>query len=192
MKQELNLVFASVDIILGPVAVTLEQYIKYGLLRLQDEGTYEIISQEKALLRYAELRTPIKQWTWKHVRALSTSSNTYTRTKLVETEEDPFGYCYLPYKLHKTPIKTRPVYWDCLSTAHVLGQWVDKMLQPMVQAQAIYLKDSFALKKLLDALILLGDYSLIFCDAVSMYTNNGTDQCVAQLSAHLLDPVTSK
>ena len=66
------------------------------------------------------------------------------------------------------------------------------MLQAMVQAQAAYLKDSFASKKLPDALILLGDYSLVSCNAVSMHTNIDTDPCIAQLSACLIGPVTSK
>jgi len=66
------------------------------------------------------------------------------------------------------------------------------MLQPVVQAQAVYFKDSFALKKLLDALILLGNYSLISCNAVSMYTNIDTDQCISKLFIYLLDPATSK
>ena len=45
---------------MGPMAVTLEQYTKDGLLHLQDEGTYEIIFQEEALLRDAELQPPTK------------------------------------------------------------------------------------------------------------------------------------
>ena len=61
LGQELNIVFASAIKHLGPMAVILEQYIKDGLLHLQDEGTYEIIFQEEALLRDAELRTTIKQ-----------------------------------------------------------------------------------------------------------------------------------
>jgi len=75
---------------------------------------------------------------------------------------------------------------------HALGQWVDEMLQPIVQAQGAYFKDSFALKKLLNALSLIGHYSLVTCDAVSMYTNIGTDQCITRLSSYLLDPATSK
>ena len=62
----------------------------------------------------------------------------------------------------------------------------------MIQAQASYFIDSFALKKLLAALILYGFYGLISCNAVSMYSNIGTEQCIARLFAYLLDPATSK
>ena len=96
LRHELNIVFASADKKqLGPAAVTLEQYINNGLLHLQDERTYTIVSQEEALLRDAEIRTNIKQWIRKHVRALSITSRTYTRTKFKETKEDPLGYFYL-------------------------------------------------------------------------------------------------
>jgi hypothetical protein len=48
LRKDSNIVFASVDKNLGPVAVTLEQYIRDGLLHLQDESTYKIISPEEA------------------------------------------------------------------------------------------------------------------------------------------------
>ena len=84
--------FASADKNLGPVAVTLEQYIKDGVLHLQDESRYEIISQEEAFAREAQLRVSIKKWTRKHTRVLSKSTKTYLRKKLQETKKKPFGF----------------------------------------------------------------------------------------------------
>ena len=53
------------------------------------------------------------------------------------------------------------------------------MLQPLIQAQATYFKASFLLKKLLNALHLIGNCSLISCDdTLSMYANIGTDQYI--------------
>ena len=124
-------------------------------------------------------------------KAHKSAQRVYLGKKLQESKGDPFGYFYLLYKLHKTPVKTRPVFSDCFFVPHALGQWVDEMLQPIVQAQGAYFKDSFALKKLLDTLNLIDIYSLITCDVVSMYTNIGTDQCITRLSAYLLDPATS-
>jgi hypothetical protein len=138
-------------------------------------------------------RTSIIQWTRKHTRSLSKSTRTYIRKKLQETKKDPFGYFYLLYKLHKIHVQTRPVCSDFSSIPHALGQWVDEMLQPIVQAKEVYFfKDSFALKNLLDALNLVGNHSLVTCDSVSLYTTIGTDQCITQLSTYLLDPATSK
>ena len=67
---------------------------------------------------------------------------------------DPFAYFYLLYKIHKTPIKTRPVSSQCGSVSYAIGQYVDEMLQPTAKAQQSYFQDSFALKKLLNGLVL--------------------------------------
>ena len=96
------------------------------------------------------------------------------------------------YKLHKTPIKTRPVCSDCASLPHALGEWVDEMLQPMVKAQHTYFRDSFALKKELDALTLPANSSLLTFDAISMYTKIGIEDCIARLTAYLRDPATRR
>ena len=118
----------------------------------------------------------------------------FLRQKLKVTQEDPFGYFYLLYKLHKTPIKTRPVCSDCSSTCHALGQWVNEMLQPIAQSQAAYFKDTFALKKKLDRIALDSNkrYSLCTFDAVSMFTNIDPDECIKRLSKLLRDPDTQK
>ncbi|KAL7523023.1 hypothetical protein ACHAWF_000325, partial [Thalassiosira exigua] len=114
----------------------------------------------------------------------------YLRAKLSETYEEPFGYFYLTYKLHKTPVKTRPVCSDCASIPHTLGQWVDEQLQPIVQAQHTYFKNSFALKEELLTLTLPPNASLFSFDAVSMYTNIDTEECIARLENYFMDPIT--
>ncbi|KAL7524137.1 hypothetical protein ACHAXR_000450, partial [Thalassiosira sp. AJA248-18] len=93
-------------------------------------------------------------------------------------------------ELHKTPIKTRPVCSDCASLPHALGEWVDEMLQPMVKAQHTYFKDSYTLKQELDRLALPANATIFSFDAVSMYTKIDTDDCIARLTAYLLDQET--
>ncbi|KAL7516908.1 hypothetical protein ACHAWF_000090, partial [Thalassiosira exigua] len=109
----------------------------------------------------------------------------YLRKHLELTKDEPFGYFYLLYKLHKTPLKTRPVCSDCASLPHALGQWVDEQLQPVVQQQHTYFRDTFDLKKKLDALEVPPGASLFTYDAVSMYTNIDTDDCIERLSNFL-------
>ena len=153
------------------MAVLLERYIRDALQHLQDKDTYVIILEQQANQEDADLRLDICDWLWKYRRVLSRGDRTYIRKKLAETAEDPFGYFYLTYKLHKTPIKTRPVCSDCASTPHALGQWVDVMLQPIVKAQEAYFKDTFELKKLLDPLEPTPRWKLVTFDAIAMCTN---------------------
>ena len=139
-----------------------------------DKDIYEVVPEEQALQDVGKLLSGIFNWTSKWQKNL-TNSVKYIRKKLTKSISDLFGYFYLLYKLHKTPIKTRPVCSDCASLPHALGEWVDEMLQPLVKAQATYFKDSFALKKWLNSLTLPANSSLFTYDAVSMYTNIYTE-----------------
>ena len=59
------------------------------------------------------------------------------------------------------------------------------MLQPMVKAQHTYFKDSFALKRELNDLVLPANASLLTFDAISMYTKIDIDDCIERLSSFL-------
>lgn len=192
LREDDSIVFALADKGLGPVAVNLDRYIRDALVHLQDSETYEIISEEQALEDARELRKMIWDWTAKYYDGPNVKPKhiAYIRKKLEETEDEPFGYFYLLYKLHKSPLKTRPVCSDCASLPHALGQWVDEMLQPLVKAQHTYFRDSFVLKRELDKLKLPANASILSFDAVSMYTKIDIDDCIARLSAFLLDPQT--
>ncbi|KAL7533792.1 hypothetical protein ACHAWF_004623 [Thalassiosira exigua] len=75
----------------------------------------------------------------------------------------------------------RPVCSDCASLPHALGQWIDEQLQPIVQQQHTYFRDTFDLKQRLDALRVLPGTSLFMYDTVPMYTNIGTQDCPERL-----------
>ena len=53
------MVFANSDKILGPVAVTLDRYIKDALKHVLDSSTYELLSKDEAFERDASLRKDI-------------------------------------------------------------------------------------------------------------------------------------
>ena len=84
------------------------------------------------------MRVAISDWLSKYAIDLDIDTRRYLRKKLKTTKGDPLGYFYLLYKIHKTPLKTRPVCPDCASTLHVLGIWVDHMLQPIVKTMPSY------------------------------------------------------
>ena len=170
---------------LGPVRVELTRYIRDALKHLTNRSTYEILSTEQGWEDIRELKREIFGWILKHRRSLSKQEAAYLEKKLEITRLDPFGYFYLLYKLHKTPISTRPVCSDCGSLPHALGQWVDEKLQPIVQAQETYIKDSFTFKTSIASLKLPPNASIFTYDAVSMYTNIDTDECIEALTIFL-------
>ena len=57
LRRDGNIVFASADKNLGPVAVTILKYIKDALVHLKNEDTYLIVSEEETLLEDADLRS---------------------------------------------------------------------------------------------------------------------------------------
>ena len=185
-----SVVFAQADKGLDPVAVTLDQYIRDGLIHLNDQETYEIISEALALQESKNLKIEILKWATKFSRSLSKQHRAFIIQKLEDTEADPFGYFYLLYKLHKNPIKTRPVCSDCASLPHALGMWVDEMLQPMVKAQHTYFKDSYTLKLELNKLVIPKNSTIFSFDAVSMYSKIDTEDCISRLTTFLLQPAT--
>jgi hypothetical protein len=79
----------------------------------------------------------------------------------------------------------RPVCSNLASLPHSLGQWVDLVLQPVVTSQPTYFKDSFALKRELNTLVIPPNASLFTYDTVSMYTNIEIDNCLEQILTFL-------
>ena len=106
--------------------------------------------------------------------------------------EDPYGFFYLLYKLHKDPISTRGVCSDCGSLPHPLGKFVNEQLQPIVQAQETYLKDSYSYKALISLLKLPPNASIFTYDAIQMYENIETALCITRITEYLKRPSTKK
>ena len=73
---------------------------------------------------------------------------------------------------------------------YALGEWVNEMLQPMVKAQHMWFRDSFALQRELNELKLPANASILLFDAVSTYTKIDINDCIARISAFLLNPQT--
>jgi hypothetical protein len=157
---------------------------------LLDTLRYKIIPEEQALRDVKKLSKEIFDWTLRHRKALTDDVVRYIRHHLDLSSKDPFGYFYLTVKLHKTPVSTRPVCSDCASVPHALGKWLDIQLQPIVKEQATYFKDSYALKQELDTMHLPPNARIFTYDAISMYTNIDTEDCINRLSEFLLDPTT--
>ena len=81
---------------------------------------------------------------------------------------------------------------DCDSLPHILGQWVDKTLQPMAQSQSRYFPGSVALKEDYEKLTLKPSNSLFTYDAIEMHPNIPTDECCERLERWFKLPKQSK
>ena len=192
IKHNKNITILTADKGLGPVGVDTKQYIQWALAHLTDTSTYTLLTENDANTASAQLYQQIVDWTIQHHKTIGTDTIKYIRRHTEMARADPYGYFYLLPKLHKQPISTRPVCSDCASLPHAVGKWVDRQLQPLVRAQATYFKNSLELKQLLDPLRLPPNACLFTYDAISMYTNIDTTQCLTRLTSFLNDPTTSE
>ncbi len=185
LQENESVIIANADKNLGPVGIDVEHYIKLGLDHLLDPSTYELLTEEQANHDIERLWRDIHAWTVRHRSSLPDDTVNFIRAHLDKVMEDPLGYFYLLIKLHKLPIAGRPVCSDCGSLPHALGRYVDIELQPIVQDQALYFKNSVELKTELEALALPTNASLFTYDAVAMYPNIDTADCLTRLSGYL-------
>jgi hypothetical protein len=99
---------------------------------------------------------------------------------------DPYPHFYLTFKIHKTPLKTRPIVSVSGSLLHALGRWLDNQLQPLVRTLPSFIASSWELKNHLETLSALPAHARFFtCDAVAMYTNIDTDHALAVIGDFL-------
>jgi hypothetical protein len=146
IQENQSVIIAQADKNLGPVGIDVEDYIKLGLEHLLNILTYKILTEAQAARDIQELQEEIYSWTICHRCSLSDNVVNFIRKHLNDAADNPLGYFYLLIKLHRTPISGRPVCSNCGSLPHALGHWVDKTLQPIVQDQALYFKNSAELK----------------------------------------------
>ena len=171
----------------------MEHYIKLGLDHIFDTSTYELLTESQADQDIENLWKEIHDWTIRHCSSLPDDMVNFIQDHMNKAMKDPLRYFYLLIKLHKLPIAGHPICLDCGSLPHALGRYVDAMLQPIVQDQALYFKNSAKLKTDLEELALPANASLFTYDAVAMYPSINTTDCLARLSGYLSkEEVSSK
>ena len=89
-------------------------------------------------------------------------------------------------KVHKTPLKIRPVVSCSGSLLHPLGVWIDTALQPIATTLTSFIASSYDLKEALETIPGLPPGAQLFtADAVSMYTNIDTTHALSSIKNYL-------
>ena len=192
LKEQDEYLIAKTDKGLGPCAIEFHRYIKDALVHLNDFSTYQSLTEDEAKQYCRTTHGKINSWVWKYYKVLDKDSREYIIQKTRANANDPYGYFYLMYKVHKSPLKTRPVVSDCASIVHPLGKWVDTQLQPMAKSMPTYFQDSFALKELLSITSIPIGARVFTSDAVAMYPNIKTDIALPRIATYLRDPNTRR
>ncbi len=142
LQEKESVIIANTDKNLGPVGINVEQYIKLGLDHLLDTSTYELLTESQADQDIDDLWKEIHAWTVCHHSSLPNDTVNFIQAHMDKATKDHLGYFYLLIKLHKLQIAGHPVCPDWGSLPHALGCYEDATLQPIVQDQALYFKNS--------------------------------------------------
>jgi hypothetical protein len=95
-------------------------------------------------------------------------------------EDKKIPYFYLLPKVHKTPLKTRPVVSTVSSILGTLSVWVDYQLEKIIHLCPAYTMDSWQILREIKELGIVSANALIYtADATSMYTNINTKHALS-------------
>ena len=192
LRKQTDYIVAKTDKGLGPCTVEYSRYVMDCLAHISNVAVYQIISKAEADHMACELLRTINKWLHVCRKWLSDDERKWISHHSHRNSGDPHGYFYVMYKIHKSPIKTRPVVSDCASVTNPLGKWVDVMLQPFAKSMETYFKDSFELKSIIDQFIVPLGGRLFVIDAESMYTNIDTDVALLAIAEYLRDDETNR
>ena len=129
LKQHKSWIIVNTDNNLGQCVVELNQYLSDALVHLNDELTYGHLTEEEAKAGGQRLFREILRWTFisKAKGTITDDEAKYIHKHTSANLEDPHGYFYLLYKVHKArapdkPVPTRPVCSDCASVTNSTGK----------------------------------------------------------------------
>ncbi len=198
LRDNKDVIILPTDKNLGPAAMDTADYVQQVLQEHLLTTNYEIIHETTALRRM----TLAAQDMWEifsdlhETGRLEDQEATFLQRSFQMKQRGQFrmAHFYGTPKVHKNPIKLRPVVSKCGTELEVMSKYLDSILQRIVkyahrQRKAdptnptpilpSYLKDSWELLDDVKQLpILPPDARLISIDAVGMYVNIDTDTAI--------------
>jgi hypothetical protein len=179
LKESPDLLVVRTDKNLGPAIVDRTTYIHKAFTdHLLDKATYQSLTSSEARTAIKKLSIDLLEFISIHSDDLGAANRKFLLNSRMDVK-DPYPHLYLTFKIHKLPLKTRPIVSVSGSLLHALGRWVDIQLQPLLRRLPSFIASSTELKQCLERLPPLPSHARLFmCDAVSMYTNIDTDHAL--------------
>lgn len=189
LRTQKEFIIANCDKNLGPAIIERDRYIRFAIKdHLSDTTTYERLSKEEADLYLEQNKDRMNKWLIDHKVELNEKEWQYIHYHTRQLG-DTLPQFYLLMKVHKIPLKTRPIVSFPGSLFHPLGVWIDKHLQTVAKTFPTYLQSSFDLLEDFKTLQLPPHrrYRLFTADATSMYTNLPTKESIQAIHDYIVD-----
>ena len=185
LQQSTDLLVVQCDKNLGPALIEYERYIRLVERdHLSDELSYQRMTSEEANEFAMDTVKAVMTWLTRHHHSATKMERQFIRMS-INGNNSPHSIFYATMKVHKSPLKTRPIVSCSGSALENLGVWVDRKLQHFLPMFASYFKSSEILKEQLLALTLPPTAKLFSSDAVSMYTCIPTDHALHKITRFL-------
>jgi hypothetical protein len=189
LREDKQILVVQCDKNLGPATIRLDDYIHLAFRdHLSDSTTYEEIAMDRHDAIMQDLTYKVREWRtsiFHRYRFTKDEKHYFERAYDKSNAFDSLPCFYTTLKVHKAPLKSRPIVSYSGSILQPIGLWLDKHLQEVAQIQRSYFKSSFELKDEIVKLRLPNTARLHTSDATSMYTNIPTDDALDRISAYL-------
>ena len=187
LRQNKNIIILPSDKNLGPVSMDIDEYVKIILTdHLLDKKRYTILSVEEAIMAREKTHSDMWDLINQHNEAGDFEKfewDYFSRSYLRPTRNSKF---YGLPKVHKQPLKLRPIVSSVNSEIEILSIFLDYQLQKVVRHCTGYLRDSWELLEEIKSLgALPSNARLITVDAVSMYDNIDTEHAIESIGKWL-------
>ena len=152
------------------VVIDRDDYTKDALEHLADQSVYQQLASDTT----GDIKKMISNKLDKLMRSgmLDKEMQTYCEPPVTHRT----SRLYFLKKIHKNPMKIRPIVSSCNSVTENISEFVDHWLQPEVRKLTSYLKDTTAFINLLEGTRLPANCILASIDVSSLYTNIPHDE----------------
>ena len=170
-KSQANYVFINADKNLGPCLIETSRYNTLILDHLNC-GSYEVSSTNPR----NHIIAKVTRWYRKYKRQYPQDRTTKIVFHDIKQTKLPRFYGLL--KIHKNPLKIRPIVASFNTPTTGLSKWLAYKLQPMAERTKSFVKNSISALETITKINSSPSDTLITLDVVSLYTSIPLEQCI--------------
>ena len=180
LKNHDDIIIIAADKNLGACAMPRDEYIRRAIdEHLSNRNVYKLLDEDTAKNYASVISAQIRHFACRHAKAIGTDQRIWLIHQANLRVELSLPKFRMTAKVHKNPLKMRPIVCCAGTLLNGLSEWLDWQLGKLLHLVPSYLKNSY---QLLDELNNLGplppSIKVTTADATAMYTNMDTTHLI--------------